>query len=175
MTPVAEQLVLLLGGNEGDTCALLALARRLLAERVGRVMCVSSLYQTEPWGMQSAQMFVNQAVVLQTGLEPLQCLERLQVIEAQLGRQPHTAAYAPDGSRLYASRPIDIDIIFYGNRVVAEPLLAVPHPRMAQRRFVLQPLAEVVPNHRHPLLGLTVSELLEACTDPCTVALMTQK
>ncbi|MCR4659934.1 MAG: 2-amino-4-hydroxy-6-hydroxymethyldihydropteridine diphosphokinase [Bacteroidales bacterium] len=165
MKPEAEDIVLLLGGNVGDTHVLLAEARIMLSRRVGEELCCSGLYETEPWGMVAQQMFINQAVLLRTELAPLQCLNELQAIEIALGRQPHAVAYNADGSRRYASRPIDIDIIFYGSQVLNTPRLTVPHPRMHLRRFVLEPLVEVVPNYIHPLLKRSVVELLADCHD----------
>ena len=108
--------------------------------------------------------------MLQTQLEPLALLDTVQAIERSLGRvrdEVSTAA-SRDGapgstpaSRQYHSRPIDIDLLFYGDRIIDLPRLQIPHPLIAQRAFVLRPLAEVLPDYRHPVTGLTARDMLE--------------
>ena len=151
---------LLLGGNQGDREGLLAEARRLIAQRAGRLLAQSPLYETAPWGFDAPQRFINQAVCVRTDLSPLALLGECMNMERELGRK------RPEVHRGYSYRTMDIDIIFYGSLVIDQPpTLIVPHLRMHLRRFVLQPLADIAPSFRHPLLGLSVVELLERCTD----------
>ena len=111
--------------------------------------------------------FLNQALLVETELTAHEVLEEALVIEAVLGRlRPATPQTAVHGiadlpQRIYHSRPMDIDLIFFNDEVIDEPDLQIPHPRMHLRRFVLEPLAEIMPDYRHPVLGLTVRQLLE--------------
>lgn len=151
---------LLIGGNQGDRRALIDAATALIAERIGPVVAASRVYETLPWGNfgeDRVQPFLNRALVVDTKLDAQAVLDEALAIEAELGRcrSPETER------RLYHSRPMDIDIIFFNDEVIESPTLTVPHPRMHLRRFVLEPLNEVVPHYRHPLTGLTVSEMLD--------------
>ncbi|MBQ9418275.1 MAG: 2-amino-4-hydroxy-6-hydroxymethyldihydropteridine diphosphokinase [Bacteroidales bacterium] len=150
--------VLLLGGNEGDRYARLAQARELIGQRIGEVEAASAVRETEPWGDFGAtqpQAFLNQALVVATDLEAHEVLREALAIEAELGRRRSTANH-------YSSRPMDIDIIFFDNAVIDQPSLQIPHPRMHLRRFVLEPLAELMPSFCHPTLGRTMAALLRS-------------
>jgi 2-amino-4-hydroxy-6-hydroxymethyldihydropteridine diphosphokinase len=111
----------------------------------------SSLYETAPRELVDQPWFLNAAVEVATSLFPMQLLARIREVERQMGRRRVT----PKGPR-----NIDIDILFYGRSVINTPELQVPHPRLAQRRFVLEPLAEIAAGFRHPLTGKTASEML---------------
>ena len=130
-----------MGSNVGDRQANLSGAIELLAAPDIHIKKISSIYETEPQDLPHQPWFLNQVVEMETTLFPMQLLGRLQKIERELGRV-RTVSKGP--------RTIDIDIILFGNFVIDTPQLQVPHPRMAVRRFVLEPLAEVAPELRHP-------------------------
>ena len=127
-----------LGTNLGDRRRNISAAVRLLGERVGRVVRVSSLHDTEPWGFTSANMFVNAAVCVETSLSPRALLEATQAIEREMGR----TVKSTDGH--YHDRLIDIDILLYDDLHVDEPDLKIPHPLMSEREFVMRPLGEIL-------------------------------
>jgi len=142
---------LALGSNLGDRSGhLQEAAERLEASEI-RIGRRSSLYETAPREMLDQPFFLNAVVEVQTALFPIQLLSRIRKIERQMGRR----RVVPKGPRT-----IDIDILFYGRSVIATEGLEVPHPRIAERRFVLEPLAEIAPDFRHPVNGKTASEML---------------
>ena len=154
-------VVLLIGGNQGDRQQLLADAVRLIGERVGTVSRCSSIHETQPWGFQSDQLFLNQALVVDTHLSPHQVLHQALDIEQQLGRirPSQSTPIDPLAPRTYHSRPIDIDLIFYDSLVINTTDLVLPHPRMHLRSFVLDPLSEIAPHYIHPTLRKSVFQL----------------
>lgn len=133
-----HRLFIGLGSNLGDRSALLDEALRLIDERVGRVVRVSSYYETEPWGFQSDNLFLNAAALVITTLSPQHCLKETQHIERQLGRVDKTV----DGA--FQDRPIDIDLLMYDDLEVNEPDLTLPHPHIEEREFVQIPLQEIL-------------------------------
>ena len=157
------RVALLLGGNQGDVKRTLQTAQQLINSRVGAVLRCSHRYESEPWGFPAAQRFSNQALEVLTDLSPLEVLDACQGIERELGRNRAAEAIEKASSgAAYSSRPIDIDIIFYGDEVIDDERLTVPHPLLAEREFALQPLAEIMRRHRHPVTGVTVGEMLDA-------------
>lgn len=151
---------LLLGSNLGSKSRQLSMAITLLEERCGKVVDRSPVYETAPWGNTEQDNFLNQAVVVETSLSPQELMHEILHIEQLMGR---------DRNGKYAPRTIDIDIIFYNHRVIDEPGLTLPHPRMQERRFVLAPLSEVAPAYIHPVLHRTVEQLLRECADTLEV------
>lgn len=145
-----------MGSNLGDRLSHLRRAVKELRQAGVDVKRSSSVYETEPVGLRAQPWFLNMVVEGETELFPIQLLDRLQGVEIRLGRR-----------RLLAQGPriIDIDIVFYGNFRIRSARLTVPHPRLEERRFVLEPLAEIAPDLRHPVTRLTIRELLAATAD----------
>jgi 2-amino-4-hydroxy-6-hydroxymethyldihydropteridine diphosphokinase len=154
-----EEVLLSLGSNMGDRAAILRKAVVMIGERAGEVTAVSGIYETEPWGFSADTTFYNMAAAVNTRLEPLEFLGVILSIESTLGRVRNPEADS------YTSRPIDIDILFFGDRIVDTSGLIIPHPRLHERRFVLVPLNEIAPEKIHPLSGKKVLKLLEECGD----------
>jgi 2-amino-4-hydroxy-6-hydroxymethyldihydropteridine diphosphokinase len=151
MASLTATVYLGLGANVGDRLANLRMALARL-QTLARLEEVSSLYETQPQGVSDQPLFFNAVCRVTTGLEPQALLRFLKNLEWEIGRRP--------GGQTWGPRPIDLDILLYDDRVVAAPELKVPHPRLAERAFVLVPLAELAPELRHPLLEKTMKELL---------------
>lgn len=163
-------LYLLIGGNQGNRQQIINNATNLIQQRIGFVAVSSHIYETEPWGDfqdPNTQPFLNIALLVHTNLTPLQALSSALLIEKELGRQ-RIGIPSSSNLRTYSSRPIDIDLIFFGNLVINTPTLTLPHPRMHLRRFVLKPLCDIAPDYIHPLFNKTLNTLLSECTDPCS-------
>jgi 2-amino-4-hydroxy-6-hydroxymethyldihydropteridine diphosphokinase len=143
-----HQVFLGLGSNLGDREHHLTEAIRLIGERVGQVVRQSSFIETEPWGFESENGFLNGVILCETTLTPRQVLRVTQKIERELGRQVKslTADGSPHTLPRYADRPIDIDILLYDDLTVDEPDLKIPHPLMYERDFVMIPLKEIREN-----------------------------
>lgn len=154
------RVYLSLGSNMGDRGANIARALEKLSGRGVRVTRASSLYETEPVEFREQAWFLNSVVEAETELEPSELLAAALEVERALGRERRV----PKGPRL-----IDIDILLYGDAVIDTPELQVPHPRMAARRFVLVPFAEIAPHAVHPVLKKTVAELLAETPDRSVV------
>lgn len=157
-------LYLLIGGNLGDKKKIFEEARELLGERIGKISALSSVYETEPWGFQSDDVFWNQVLKIKTELSPEEILGKTQEIEQDLGRIRKEYRYE--------SRMIDIDILFYGDQIIKQEDLIIPHPRIQERKFTLVPLCEIAPELVHPVLKKSIGQLLEECTDQLKVKIV---
>ena len=137
-----HQVYLGLGSNIGDRRQCIVDAIRLISERVGTVLRQSSLIETEPWGFNSENRFLNGVILCETSLTPRQVLKATQKIERALGRRQKSIGADTD-VLVYHDRPIDIDILLYDDLSVNEPDLKIPHPLMYERDFVMIPLSEI--------------------------------
>jgi 2-amino-4-hydroxy-6-hydroxymethyldihydropteridine diphosphokinase len=155
---------LILGSNLGNKEQYIKEAISQIEKNCGKVLKTSSLYETAPWGKAEQPSFINQVLMLSTLLVPQKLLKELLAIEENLGRVRNEK---------FAARTIDIDILFYGRLIIKEQNLEIPHPQIPNRKFVLAPLAEIVPNKIHPILNKSVKKLLDACTDKLEVSILT--
>lgn len=149
------EVFIALGTNLGDRQANLTAAREMLAGKIW-VEQASAIYETQPWGYLDQPVFLNQVLRARTELSPLRVLNYLKRIEQQMGRQENFR---------YGPRLIDLDILAYDQLVMQTSRLALPHPRLAERAFMLIPLAEVAPEWVHPVLGKTAAQLAAALGD----------
>jgi 2-amino-4-hydroxy-6-hydroxymethyldihydropteridine diphosphokinase len=163
--PAKVEVYLSLGSNLGDREQNLARAMDLLAQRL-KIELTSSLYVTEPVDHKDQPLFLNAACRVRTSLAPDDLLGLAKRIEAAMGRKP---------SFVNGPRPIDIDILFYGDKVVNIPHLVIPHPRVQERAFVLVPLAEIAPRLVHPVSGQTVAEMVSRLKDRKGVRVWSQE
>lgn len=147
---------LLLGSNMGDRLDNLKKGCKCIQEKVAPLAAVSSVYETAAWGNEYQPAFLNQAIEIETSLEPEALLKKIKSIERAIGRRQ---------AEKWGPRIIDIDILLMETVVFKSPSLTIPHPQMHERRFTLVPLAEIAPAVKHPLLLLSVKQLLKRCKD----------
>lgn len=155
-----HSVTLLTGSNEVDACDILKRTAELLAERIGKMEQSSGLYASEPWGFTSERGFWNQALMFSTSLEPEQVLQTALLVEQMIGRRrdEELNEKRATGER-YASRVVDVDVMFYDERVINTPALTVPHPLLHKREFALRPLCEIMGDYVHPLLGVKLNDI----------------
>ena len=158
--------LILLGTNLGERELLLDRAIAMIGERCGVLLSSSKIYETEPWGFIADNNFLNQVVLIETDLEPHVLLKELLSIEAALGRQRN------ENIKGYSSRPMDLDVLYYGDLIINDEDLILPHPRLHLRRFTLLPLCDVAPDFEHPVFKKTNKNLLEECEDVSEVTLL---
>jgi 2-amino-4-hydroxy-6-hydroxymethyldihydropteridine diphosphokinase len=151
----------IVGGNLGNREHYIERTKSLISDRVGYILRTSSIYESEPWGFEHEQNFLNQVLIVDTQLSPAAILLEISFIEGVLGRERNGNGYIP--------RTADIDILFYDQQVMFSPSLVIPHRFLHKRIFVLTPLAEVAPDFMHPLFSVTVRELLASCDDTTNV------
>jgi len=156
------KVFLSLGSNQGDRLNILAEATKLIDNLIGRMVLCSAVVESEPWGFIADTSFYNMVIVIETQYSPNHVLTKLLDIEKTLGR-------IRTDSNAYSSRVIDLDMLFYDNQVIDNENLTVPHPRLHLRKFVLKPLASVAPEWVHPVMGVSMSELLVSLNDDSQV------
>jgi 2-amino-4-hydroxy-6-hydroxymethyldihydropteridine diphosphokinase len=182
-----ETVILLTGSNMGDRLGYLNKACDRLGNLIGRITASSAVYESAPWGFGSTDNFLNQVIAVDTDMQPGEVLTTILSIERSLGRirqddapvcdqncitpagsliknTPEVMPNADEGMH-YQPRTIDIDILFYGQRMIFTENLAIPHPRLHLRKFTLVPLMEIFPDFVHPLLKKNVTELARTCPD----------
>jgi len=147
-----------LGTNLGDKEQNLRTAIVQIEAMCGKVEQTSSIYSSAPWGFESFNNFLNQVVLIETLLSPKELMHSLLTIEKQLGRNRTSKTG-------YQDRIIDLDILFYDNLLINEEGLIIPHPKLHERNFVLQPLLEIDPNFIHPLLNKSIFEIVNSSKD----------
>jgi 2-amino-4-hydroxy-6-hydroxymethyldihydropteridine diphosphokinase len=154
------QLFLSLGGNLGNTREIFEGAYPLIEKKIGKISVYSSVYQTEAWGPIPQADFLNQVLLVSTTLSAQACLTEMLAIEKEFGRER---------KERWGPRTLDLDILYYSDITIAEEDLTVPHPRIAERKFILTPLAEIAPSFTDPTSRKTMVALLEECEDSSQV------
>lgn len=156
-----QTVFLLLGANLGDRKSNLEKAAHLIEKRIGLIAAKSALYETKPWGKTDQPDFLNQVLLLETEQSPGHILKSALTIEQDMGRIR---------KEKWGARLIDIDLLYVGDQILHSEDLTLPHPGIAQRRFVLEPLTELAPDFIHPTLNKSHRQLLTECVDPLIVA-----
>lgn len=156
-----------LGSNQGDKLAWLKKSIQKIYDDIGEVSRVSHVYKTPAWGFDGDD-FLNAVVEVQTRYTAEATLEKLLAIEHQLGR-------TRSGSGKYEARTVDLDILFFGQKNIKTPTLTIPHPKLAERNFVLQPLADLIPDFSHPILNQSVDQLLKTSQDNSKVEAISEQ
>ena len=154
------RVTLLTGSNAPDREAILHRTAALLAERVGPVVSRSRIYTSAAWGFSSEEPFANQALQLETSLTPIEVLDAALGVEQTVGRDRAQEAREKElsGER-YASRVVDVDVMFCDDEIICLPRLQVPHPLLHEREFALEPLCEIMADYRHPQLGRSLKDI----------------
>ena len=155
-----NQLILSLGGNQGDIKKTFLSTKNSITQEVGTIVKESSIYQTQAWGVENQPDFLNQVIVVETKLSPTTILEKCLAIEIKLGRKR---------MKQWGERTIDIDLLFFNSEIIQTEDLQIPHPRISERNFILHPLAEIIPEFTHPILNKSISQLKIDCTDDLKV------
>ncbi|MBQ20625.1 MAG: 2-amino-4-hydroxy-6-hydroxymethyldihydropteridine diphosphokinase [Vicingaceae bacterium] len=156
----SNQLILSLGGNQGDIKKTFLSARNMITQEVGSIIKESSIYQTQAWGVENQADFLNQVIIVETKLSPETILEKCLAIEMELGRKR---------MKRWRERTIDIDLLFFNSEIIQTENLQIPHPRISERNFILHPLTEIIPDFIHPILNKSIKYLKNECSDDLKV------
>ena len=152
-----HQVFLSIGGNLGNKRANFDKVYTHIQNELGCIILRSSVYETPPWGFDSEDSFWNQVLCIETLLNPSEILEKIKNIDAAFGRKRISEGYS--------SREMDVDILYFEDKIIETENLTIPHPLLHKRLFVVVPLAEIVPDWVHPVLKLTSVEMLNNCED----------
>lgn len=152
-----------LGSNVGDRVANVRTAYNHIHRLIGKVAKYSHLYETQPWGNEEQEPFINQVIMINTTMDPRELLEATTKIEREMGRVR---------KEKWGPRIIDIDILFYGKRIIRDKGLEIPHPEMHKRAFVLVPMLEIAPDLEHPVLKKPIDQLYMDCEDTSDVVML---
>tara|TARA_B100000131_G_scaffold290443_1_gene303217 strand:- start:27 stop:524 length:498 start_codon:yes stop_codon:yes gene_type:complete len=155
-----NKVFLSLGSNIGDRVHNLSLARTVISDKIGNITINSKIYQSEPWGFELQDSFLNQIIIVETYLNSKEVLTKILNIEKKLGRVR---------KRKWGPRNIDIDILFYNDEVIYAKNLIIPHPLIQKRNFILIPLNEIAKNYIHPKINKTINQLLKSSKDKLNV------
>lgn len=161
-----NKVVLALGGNKGDVNQTFIETKQFIEKKIGAITKSSSLYKTAAWGISNQPDFINQVIIVETKLNPLELLNACLKTEKELGR-----VRIPENR--WKERVIDIDILFYNNEIILLPNLEIPHPEIENRKFILVSLTEILPNFIHPKLKKSIKSILKSCSDTLKVELLT--
>jgi len=157
-----HQLFLSLGGNLGNKSKIFPETQDLIREQIGEILKISSPYESKAWGFQSRHLFLNQVIKVETCLSPFEVLINIRFIENHFGRTRKQGKYL--------SRKMDIDLLFYDNVIIRTEELTIPHPLLAERKFVLIPFMEIEPDFFHPLLKKNIRDICRDCQDCSIIA-----
>ncbi len=145
-----------LGSNIGERESFITKSMYKVEDDIGKIITASSIFETTAWGNENQNNFLNSVIKIKTPFDAFTILQKSQEIENNLGRER---------SDKWGERTIDIDILFYNNKIINTKELTVPHPLIQKRKFVLVPLSEIAPNYMHPILKKNISTLLSECKD----------
>jgi len=162
------QIFISLGSNTGNRFKQLKKSIEQLQNLTGNLIKISDIFESKSWAYKDAD-YLNAVIEIETLLSPKKLLQKTQEIEKELGRKSKTQIQ--NGQPVYSSRTIDIDILFYGNKIINSEHLSIPHPLMHLRRFVLKPMMQIAPDYIHPVLKETIETLYIRCEDKSSLTL----
>ncbi|WP_185862152.1 2-amino-4-hydroxy-6-hydroxymethyldihydropteridine diphosphokinase [Blattabacterium cuenoti] len=153
-----HHVFLLQGSNKGNRKKYLDESFILIFKKIGKIIKKSSYFESEAWNMKNSPCFYNRVLHVKTNHSPIDLLKKIYDIESFIGRKKNI-------EKKYKNREIDIDILFYDNIIINSSILTIPHPLLHFRKFVLEPMCEIIPNKNHPIFNLTLLEILGTCID----------